>query len=43
MQRKTCRPATLLKWIPTQLLPVNIKKFLRTDFFYRTPPVAVSK
>ena len=37
------RPATLLKkslW--HRCFPVNFVKFLRTPFFYRTPPVAAS-
>ena len=36
-------PATLLKaklW--HRCFPVNFAKFLRTSFFYRTPPVAAS-
>ena len=31
-----------LKKTPTKMLPVDIVKFLRTGFFYRTPPVAAS-
>ena len=37
------RPATLLKKrLRHSYFPVNFVKFLRTPFFYRTPPVATS-
>ena len=37
------RPATLsIKRLQHRCFPVNIAKFLRTAFFYRTPPVVAS-
>ena len=40
---KSSRPATLLtKRLLHRCFPVNFAKFLRTSFFYRTPPVAAS-
>ena len=36
-------PATLLKWRPShRCFPMNFSNFLRTPFFYKTPPVAAS-
>ena len=48
MQRKTpalesCMPATLLKRTSTQLFCCKYYKIFKNSFFYRTPPVAVSK
>ena len=38
------RPVTLLKMgLWHRCFPVDFAKFLRTPFFYRTPPVAVSE
>ena len=38
------RPSTLLKKrLRRRCFSMNFEKFLRTRFFYRTPPVAVSE
>ena len=42
-QENTCARVSFLIKLQAWAIPVNFAKFLRTPFFYRTPPVAASE